>query len=108
MPETSADLLRRAATKIRNTAASATPGPWEVLNRSIEPYVSGKHGIFVADPGEGTEDADYIALWHPGIATLVADMLAADASGLEGAEGAVSDAFAPELALARAILGDTA
>jgi hypothetical protein len=73
----SADLLRRAAAKLREHAEAATPGPWK--KDSGEIY--GPYGVWIGetlrvDDPNGTEaDSDYIALLHPPVALALADLL---------------------------------
>lgn len=75
-----ADLLRRAATKIRETAENATPGPW-TRDRTYPFGPGGGYSISVRSPqvtvsaGLTKRDAVHIALWSPDVALLVADML---------------------------------
>lgn len=118
-----ADLLRRAAARIRETAQAATPGPWWANPIATEAEVDVYSGtgssedIAVAD-GAYRADAEHIALWSPDVAELVAKVLdsavqhfktlTADDTALrewgmrpEEAESAL----APEFALARRILG---
>ncbi|MBN0040233.1 hypothetical protein JN535_08660 [Cellulosimicrobium cellulans] len=75
----SADLLRRAAAKIRDTAQAATPGPWEQEGSSI---AAGEFIILDALPDGGTgtwtkqtADAAHVAMWSPLVAELVAQWL---------------------------------
>lgn len=89
----SADLLRRAAAKIRETAQAATPGPWiynpneyadqikfpgrsssrENLHPETVVYAGHDGGV------SGDANAHHIALWDPDVARLVADWLEAEA-----------------------------
>ena len=81
----SADLLRRAAAKIRETARGATTGPWEArdstdgepsvftpdgLEHEVDYLLVGTHGR-----AQGRRDAEHIALWSPDVAELVAATL---------------------------------
>lgn len=89
MPETSADLLRRAATKIRTTAGAA-----DALGQIADTITT----------SECPEFADHIAMWHPGIAVLVADWLEFQAEwGMKH-----ESIHGPSNRLARAILGEPA
>ena len=80
----SADLLRRAAAKIRKAAQAATPGPWWANPIATEAEVEVYSGtgtsedIAVAD-GAYRADAEHIALWSPLVAELVAQWLDAAA-----------------------------
>jgi hypothetical protein len=84
----SADLLRRAAAKLREQAESATAGPWaadedgEVFqaNGEEEPWV-GNGAIKTAG------NAPYFALMHPPVALAVADVLLHAAQRFEQAHG---------------------
>lgn len=78
----SAEVLRAAAVKLRQTAQPATPGPWKV-DSSI-PYGhrvgSTDDADWVAWTGEhgednSPEDAAWIALMHPGVGSALADWL---------------------------------
>ena len=110
-----ADLLRRAAAKIRETAGKATPGPWVVDHdadaqitfpgrrshkENVLPEVVSYQGI---DGGiNSASNVEHIALWSPDVAELVARLLE------------YTDRFTPRLceerdaanALARRILGE--
>lgn len=130
----SADLLRKAAAKLRDAAEHATDGPWYVVGppwNDQTPYVVAGHpdpdvGIFLADPEHptmsrrGTEGADaaWIALASPALAEPLAGWLEEEAlqwdlPPCDDPTGvcnrcewrpAVNDA----LAVARAILGEVA
>lgn len=139
---TPAEELREAAKRIRKVAQAATPGPWGVGNgtnvcRDVEQLSVGSYtctqAVTDTDLFDGREewsdddpkfvevdpedDAQHIALWHPGVAVLVADILtiaAASAEALErqnSREGdgrtrvLPSDLDVVALDLARAILG---
>lgn len=69
-------LLRRAATKARETAQAAAPGPWHM---DAEQRIYAEDGSYVTSPWtdelERDADLDHIALWHPGVALAVADWL---------------------------------
>lgn len=117
-----ADTLRAAATIIRKYAEQATPGPW------VEEF-SGETGpcVIPADAQSTREfvaktqllaavfDAKHIALWHPLVALLAADLLDAiaqdadDNGEFDGADHAV--VFPPSaiaLRLAELIVGGAA
>lgn len=75
-----ADLLRRAAAKIRETAvATACEGGWyqgkgglRFLTHNLDPYKEFDDGV--------PATAEHIALWSPAVAELVARMLDEDAT----------------------------
>lgn len=100
----SADLLRRAAAKLRAAAIEAAPPPW----------VAHPDGLVwpprMGDPVSGStdqEDADYIALVHPPVALALADWL--DSATYDEYMGD-EDHTRHALAVARAVLrepGDT-
>jgi hypothetical protein len=77
---TPAEELRAAATKLRETAANATPGPWE--NAENDLWIGGpvwgyqvtKDGTFIG------EDSAWIALMHPGLAEPLAEWLDSEAN----------------------------
>jgi len=74
----SADVLRRAATLMRECAEAATNGPWyfEGAPHGFPPMVTG-HGMAVADTFDKPDllDAKYIASMHPLVALAVAGWL---------------------------------
>ncbi|MEV8029255.1 hypothetical protein [Cellulosimicrobium funkei] len=116
----SADLLRRAAAKIRDTARAAdreAPAPW----RADPPFSPGTrpadtYDVLDYDFGDvGDEvsitspEAEHIALWSPDVAKLVADVLDETAEAIDFHGVADIDVtFGSELALARRILGEEA
>jgi hypothetical protein len=71
--------LRRAAALIRKRAEMATPGPWEASSGDVYETRT-QHGDVIAESGLSNLDARHIALWHPGRAALVADILEAQAA----------------------------
>lgn len=103
--------LRAAADKIRARAEVATPGPWKADHREYperiyggptesDAVVSGSRWNGEASVFDNSDDAYHIALWHPGIALLVAAWL--DQVADVHQEG-FREASGPALALARAI-----
>lgn len=83
-----ADELRQAAALIRATAGKATPGPWvDLYDGDRIVCADGKDGDFVyvvdeplvSNPANGK----HIALWHPGVAVIVADQLTRYADHME-------------------------
>ena len=100
-----ADLLRRAAAKIRETAKDANPGPWWANPIATEAEVDVYSGtgssedIAVAD-GAYRADAEHIAMWSPDVAELVA-------AWLDSEDRAFIVAIdSPAATLARRILGE--
>lgn len=112
----SADLLRRAAAKIRETAQGASPGPWskhEAGDGTVS--VVGPDVHFLAEVGAAVfpsvqRDAEHIVLWSPDVAELVALVLEGTAGGLERRGVTARHTFAEQsaLALARRIIGEDA
>ena len=86
----SADLLRRAASLMRERAEAATPGPWRftdaetvadvwdgglvVVNPNRDPIANVSDQWYESDPDEPApvDDARHIASWHPAVALAVA------------------------------------
>jgi hypothetical protein len=117
----SADLLRRAAARIREVAEAvpvdAEEEPWFRVVQPADRFITTQWDSFAdADP----EAAELIALLHPAVALAVADLLDAEARFFELAENWIggpyqpSDSYAFEasrarsVALARLILGEPA
>lgn len=78
----SADLLRRAAVKLREHAEAAPSGPWNVQyfgDRGYPQRVSNEAAVLVANTYDGPPSpagsAEYIALMHPPVALAVAKLL---------------------------------
>lgn len=80
----SAELLRRAASLMRERAEGATPGPWEVYSGPRKMYVesvaaedaSGNPVPIMQSIDRGAfADVGHIASWHPVVALAVADWL---------------------------------
>lgn len=75
----SADLLRRAAQKLRHTAGAAQIGPW--VADSWEIYVGAPGGTWVGetldsdDHGQSEANGAYIALMGPPVALALADCM---------------------------------
>jgi hypothetical protein len=87
----SADLLRRAAAKIRATATLAS--------RELGPDWHG-------DPGEASDVETHVNLWDPCTARLVARVLDESAWHIATYDGPDAAGFEDEEALARRILGE--
>lgn len=128
----SADLLRRAAAKIRETAKGAHPGPWlhepeagdleilgpkrEVLVTAVRPALgwSPRGNNLYKGPNGREYTADHIAMWSPDVAELVAAWLEHSAFTWDASEAAknpmkgddLASWFHHETALARRILGE--
>lgn len=105
----SAELLRRAAAKMRENADAATRGPWSVAHVDGQGFAvhHGEHdtvSLYSDRP-----NAEHIASWHPDVALAVADLLDevvayADYDDLVGSERVTAEAA---VALARAYLGES-
>jgi hypothetical protein len=133
MPDQSpADVLRAAASLMRERAGAATSPdwpdrPWQVTECAGQPgdprdgcpciVYQGEYGPdghaqspliqYVAD-AEAAEFAAYIASMHPGVALAVADWLDAEAERAERPGSFALHSLSPgPLAIARAYLGET-
>lgn len=115
--QVSADVLRQAATILREQAEAATPGPWHWSPPSAAEWPSGDESLLgAADEtvlygwgydasGIEATDADrtYIATMHPGVGLALADLL----NNLQGAQPNDVDAIERDaLTLARLIVGE--
>jgi hypothetical protein len=112
----SADVLRRAAERLREVAGNATPGPWwddfggvrvGILPRSRHLVTNGFPNVVAITDRRGVggeADAAYVATMHPGVAIALADWL--DMYAVYVGNGGIYG-LAPALAVARAILGET-
>lgn len=115
----SADLLRRAAAKLRQHVEEASPGPWttdiwEIFSEAEAPHWLGET-LSVDDEPLSEANAAYIALMHPPVALALADLLDEHARGVDARIQAERHVGVPEgtiqdheerfgLTLARAIL----
>lgn len=87
--------LRAAASKIRETATRAMPGPWQLdgpywhndtYGNGQDPGMvsagNARRAVAVASPlhPETEFNMPHIALWHPGVADAVADWLVSAAA----------------------------
>jgi hypothetical protein len=113
---TPADLLRRAASLMRERAAEVPAAPWR---SSVLGVTTPDGGVKIALTGI-TARSKYVASWHPAVALAVAvllegraaeyDQLAEEGYGftsawfVAGEDGGEPDPF---IALARAYLGET-
>lgn len=85
----SAEMLRKAASLMRERAEAASPSPWahETGNPGMH-HILADDGTFVCDLEDGyaengltghdvpaDDDAEHIASWHPAVALAVADWL---------------------------------
>jgi hypothetical protein len=98
-----AELLRRAAAKMREAAEGATPGPWSEWG--VQPLDGERYDAIGNDETErevcsfapssqASADSWHIASWHPAVALAVADWLDDHAAF---AEQAAKDFERPEL-----------
>lgn len=104
----SADLLRRAAQVARTAADTAPRGPWTIAARGPRGYpqsITNQAAVLVAETFDAPDSPQgaprHIALWHPGVARMVADLLDDTAEEID-AEEIVTDTRAE--AVARALL----
>ncbi len=112
----SAELLRRAAQKLRKRAGAATPGPWQAVQYGkgwgVDGNVRPADHAWVAEMkfGEERTDAEYIASMHPPVALALAGWLDFVAEHIEVRSGQragpayVERAYAHPVAVARAVL----
>ena len=86
MPDTPADVLRTAAARVRETARSATRGPWAAEESREHGFRVGTSdgqewvawtGAYDDEPDPSRADAAWIALMHPGLAEPLAAWLEA-------------------------------
>lgn len=104
---TDTDLLRRAATKARETATVASKPPWHLEEGRQSIYA--EDGTYITSPwGDDTPDLDmdHIALWHPGVALAVAEWLDQHAEEHSIYECRWEEWACAALATARALLGE--
>jgi hypothetical protein len=107
-----ADLLRRAAAKIRETAKAADAGPWYPADGNAlhwhgpdpDLFIDSAATLIAYGPIKET-NAEHIALWSPDVAERAADLLDVFAD-LAEREGYPSEPESPALRLARRILGE--
>ena len=108
----SAEILRRAASLMRERAEAATPSPWRVvtdLDSGEQVVTGGPRGFYLADVHEwstGLGNPGHIASWHPAVALAVADWLDMIAAVRE-ADHHVAFQY-QALVVARAYLGESA
>lgn len=99
---TAADLLRRAAGKLRATAQAATSGPW-AIDGDIQAVRAASGTTIAYDDETEMADGRYLALMHPPVALALADLLD-DEAALEDSGMQLSRTATAARALARAIL----
>ena len=124
----SAELLRKAATILRERAEAATPGPWGCTSERRPRYIKTASPIVVDEADWGPDvgdqfqvvtasdsrawryaDVAYIATMHPGVGLALADWLdlAARHAQLREDDGAPPHAaHTRALTLARLIVGE--
>jgi hypothetical protein len=108
----SAELLRRAAAKMRERAEAVTPGPWsEVADGELMgcfAVVAGGENQFTIAPAVIPMNAEHIASWHPAVALAVADWLdrCAEFAAREDGNGRPWACDTNALKVARAYLGE--
>lgn len=106
------DTLRRAATRLREMAEAATPGPWTAMGDLFWP----NGGVAEGDPVCGTNhnpDATLIATMDPGVGLALADWLDSAVWWLEHHDRArawssavIEHKLKHQLAVARRVLGE--
>ena len=116
------ETLRAAATKLREMAQAATPGPWKVSADRLEAHLDLRLVACADDKGDITDwlqsgDARLIATLGPTFAGLVADWLDDAATGEDWLDAQLAPGLMPyaprlpdwtPLALARHVLGEEA
>lgn len=123
--QSDADLLRRAATLMRERAEDATAGPWgQAQGASGAWWIEAPYTATIADIDIDSlrpeADAVHIASWHPAVALAVADWLDKEADGfaliaattrvaieIDGDLRVMHSTHGEALAVARAYLGGT-
>ena len=114
------ETLRAAATKLRETASKATPGPWQIgpefgdMVTSPEPNWNGNPTVIASDladghPGFDWNNVAWVALMSPAVAEPLAAWLETCANDLADARHYIDEPNSCEhaLAIARSILGRT-
>jgi hypothetical protein len=107
----SADLLRRAAAKLRGRAEAAPHGPWNVQyfgDRGYPQRVSNEAAVLVANTYDGPPSpagsAEFIALLHPPVALALADLCDAIASFAEAIQQQLPEGPGTLMAVVREVL----
>lgn len=111
----SADVLRAAATKLREAAEAATPGVWKTWGMSVlsdqcgdsnvEHAVGVAQGLYETGERPRTFNIDYIALANPVFGLAVADWLDDMARAMVGTSYGDLPFEHRALAVARSIVG---
>ena len=71
----SADILRRAASLMRERADAATVSPWVANGTRVDADMIKAVADCYDEPRASRADAAHIASWHPAVALAVADWL---------------------------------
>lgn len=108
----SSEILRRAASLMRERAEDATPGPWAAASdgRTTELLADGGADVIyrrVMD-WHAPADAEHIASWHPAVALTVADWLTSVVDDQNVDFDLINSEGYSALAVARAYLGGAA
>lgn len=115
MTHPTADLLRRAAARLRAFATTATPGPWTTGTGDYGWTVDfgrGAAGVDADDSEQARADTAYIAAMHPGVGTALADWLDLEADVIDARAADGDPEYATDTGhdhaeiLARQILGE--
>lgn len=110
-----AEELREAARLLRERAEKATPGPWASLDGgdrlvAWKPDGDGDFDYVIDEPIGNADNADYIALMHPGVGLALADFLDValrTVDVVQGLDGSWPPFTAAALTIARAVLATT-
>ena len=108
-----ADLLMRAAEKVRSVVDDASAGPWWVNDLGA---LVGPANTVIDEDNSADGDRAYMAVWQPEAASVVAEWLEATAGAHDHAnDGSLIDIWTlpgadqhPAIRLARLILGEDA
>ncbi len=105
----SAEVLRRAASLMRERAQAATDAPWVVerAHPDMPAYVAHEGWWVIASRTEQW-DAEHIASWHPAVALAVADWLDSAADRFDQATTLAGADADHAVTVARAYLGSDA
>jgi hypothetical protein len=106
----SSEILRRAASLMRERAEAADPSPWDAECPDV--VGASDEWIVYASNGDHERSIPHIASWHPAVALAVADWLEAEAEAHFHIGDEVRSIYdqpnmgGPALAVARAYLGE--